>query len=847
MNNLAFQIYGLKKTGIFQSTWKTDNIGVYIELASSATASLNWSGTAFSSGYTHIAGVGNTTPLSTSISAISGKYYQIKYTVTGTTGSVTINYGGTSNIVSTYNSEVTITVLTTSTSSLSVLPTFDFNGNVKISLKQYVSSIATQVKLPLIGGNYNFWVDWGDGQYNNVTNANYTTSSLHNYSVAGTYTIRISGDIAGWNFGDTGDKLKILTISSWGKLRLQGYGEYFKGCVNLSLSGLTDVLDLSTTTTLLSMFASCVNITTIPRINEWDTSKVTSMGSMFYVTNFDGDISNWNVSKVVSFYDMFDGASKFNNGGSSGINNWLINTTSNVDMTKMFNGAGKFNQPLDLWNVTKVTSMSQMFQYCTIFNQSLNNWERTTIGNTSTLANVINMSNMFFAATAFNNGYASGVANQLTWNTSACTSMSGTFQGATAFNSNLGNGTTPWDVSKVTAFTNMFANAIKFNNGDNAADINNWSINIISSINMGNMFNGASVFNRNINNWDTSKVTTMYSMFQSALIFNQPIDSWNMSSVTNTTYMFYNAPLFNQSLSNWERVGSTLANVTDMSSMFQSALFNNGLASGVAGVMTWNTSNVTNMGSMFIYNTRFNQCIGGWNVSKVTNFANMLLACTSFNNGDDSLPINNWVLNNTEGANISLAGLFGSNLGNMIFNRNIGSWNTSKVINMSTMFDKNPAFQQYIGAWDVSNVTNFTTFMSTKTPSTFASTYLDNIYNGWSSRPVKTPITISFGTAKYTAGASAGKAILTGSPNNWTITDGLLTVSGTSNNGGLIRVTTSVAHGLTTGTVVNIYGVGGTTNANGTWTVTVVNTTVIELQGSTYNATWTSGGNVILG
>lgn len=28
MNNLAFQIYGSNKSGIFQSTWKTDNAGV---------------------------------------------------------------------------------------------------------------------------------------------------------------------------------------------------------------------------------------------------------------------------------------------------------------------------------------------------------------------------------------------------------------------------------------------------------------------------------------------------------------------------------------------------------------------------------------------------------------------------------------------------------------------------------------------------------------------------------------------------------------------------------------------------------------------------------------------------
>ena len=59
-----------------------------------------------------------------------------------------------------------------------------------------------------------------------------------------------------------------------------------------------------------------------------------------------------------------------------------------------------------------------------------------------------------------------------------------------------------------------------------------------------------------------------------------------------------------------------------------------------------------------------------------------------------------------------------------------------------------------------------------KTPATFSSTNLDAIYNGWSSRPVKPNLSITFGTAKYTAAGQAGKNILTGAPNNWSITDG---------------------------------------------------------------------------
>ena len=62
-----------------------------------------------------------------------------------------------------------------------------------------------------------------------------------------------------------------------------------------------------------------------------------------------------------------------------------------------------------------------------------------------------------------------------------------------------------------------------------------------------------------------------------------------------------------------------------------------------------------------------------------------------------------------------------------------------------------------------------------------------------------------------------------------------LTVSGAADNGsGLIRVTLSapMSPTLVTGNVVSIQGVGGFTGANGQWTITVIDSTHIDLQGS---------------
>jgi hypothetical protein len=77
------------------------------------------------------------------------------------------------------------------------------------------------------------------------------------------------------------------------------------------------------------------------------------------------------------------------------------------------------------------------------------------------------------------------------------------------------------------------------------------------------------------------------------------------------------------------------------------------------------------------------------------------------------------------------------------------------------------------------------------------------------------------------------------------IAPGAQTVSGAVNNGsGLIRLTVGSTSGWTTGDYKTISAVGGVPNANGTFAITVVDSTHIDLQGSTFAGTYTSGGIV---
>lgn len=82
------------------------------------------------------------------------------------------------------------------------------------------------------------------------------------------------------------------------------------------------------------------------------------------------------------------------------------------------------------------------------------------------------------------------------------------------------------------------------------------------------------------------------------------------------------------------------------------------------------------------------------------------------------------------------------------------------------------AFDQDIGGWDISNITGINFFMLFKTSSNYSAANLDSIYNTWSLLSVQPDIIINFGTIKYTSAGQAGKDILSGAPNNWTISDG---------------------------------------------------------------------------
>ena len=128
------------------------------------------------------------------------------------------------------------------------------------------------------------------------------------------------------------------------------------------------------------------------------------------------------------------------------------------------------------------------------------------------------------------------------------------------------------------------------------------------------------------------------------------------SKITDMNSLFMNNTTFNQDISNWD-----VSSVISMRAMFDHAdSFNQDLSG-------WDVSHVEDMASMFNYTIEFDQDISGWDVSNVTNMS-LMFSSTQFNN-------------------------------------DISKWNVGNVTQMSAMFYNNTHFNQDISGWNVENVT----------------------------------------------------------------------------------------------------------------------------------------------
>ena len=205
-------------------------------------------------------------------------------------------------------------------------------------------------------------------------------------------------------------------------------------------------------------------------IEEWDVSNVTSFAFVvggenpFYdfsanyqttFSQFNRDLSGWNVSNGTDFQFMFFECQAYNNAGVS-LSGWDVSKSTNFN--GMFTQASNFvGVGVDSWNVSNATNIAFMFSGCELFNININGWD-----------------------------------------TSNVTNMSGVFETTPAYNQPLNN----WDVSKVTTMSEMFN--CQIDGGIFNQPLSSWDTSNVTDMSF--MFNGAESFNQDISNFDFSSV-----------------------------------------------------------------------------------------------------------------------------------------------------------------------------------------------------------------------------------------------------------------------------------------------------------------------------------------------------
>ncbi len=190
-----------------------------------------------------------------------------------------------------------------------------------------------------------------------------------------------------------------------------------------------------------------------------------------------------------------------------------------------------------------------------------------------------------------------------------------------------------------------------------------------------------------------ASVTILKDTFRGANSFNDPdITLWDISNVTDISSMFLDATSFNQPIGSWNT-----ESVTTFRDLF------NGADAFNQNISAWNTSNVTNMEGVFRNNDAFNNGgdpnIGNWNTSNVTEMTYMFQGAAAFNQ-----PVGGFEVQNVQ----FMTGMFNNATA---FNNggvdDIKNWvfNTA-MTSMFALFQGAPNFNQDISIWDVSNVTN---------------------------------------------------------------------------------------------------------------------------------------------
>lgn len=157
--------------------------------------------------------------------------------------------------------------------------------------------------------SYDFTIDWGDGNIEDFTDNDFIAAE-HEYGTEGNHTVAIQGEFPVFRLGSQ-QETRTLIVEQWGDIEWQSFRNAFTKCTKLEFNAL-DKPDLTNVTDMAHMFQES-NFN--GDISGWDVSNVTNMSLMFLgASNFDQDLGGWDIGNVENMSNMFDssGMSKEN-------------------------------------------------------------------------------------------------------------------------------------------------------------------------------------------------------------------------------------------------------------------------------------------------------------------------------------------------------------------------------------------------------------------------------------------------------------------------------------------------------------------------------------------------------
>lgn len=565
------------------------------------------------------------------------------------------------------------------------------------------------------GETVHLYTDWGDGTIDDLL--------THTYARNTEYTIKTQKiSTVGIPFSESFKKA-LVSVSQMPNA-LTYYTNLFKGCINLtdanfkinnktkSISGLfsdcnklTGVsINLPTSCNDISnLFKDCSSLGDLDFIANWDVSKITTLSRTFYGCKSVRTIpvGNWNTSNVTTIYGVFQGCS----------------AAETIDVSR--------------WNTSKVTSASYAFNGCSqLAVIDVSNWSTSnfygdairSIFNSCTSVEILDISNWKIDNITTLNNVFSGCSNVKEldvskWNTSKVTNISGTFQSCSSVK--------VLDVSKwVTSGMTSYSYTFSYCSALTTLDLTNWSFANITTI--AGMFSGCSeLITLKLPNLSKNKIKKMTGTFQNCTKLKSiDLSTLNTSLLDDLQSAFINCENITE-IKGIENFNTS--KVTSLFSTFQSCYklvsldlsrWNVNLvkemgcfASDCVSLTTlnikgWKTSPLTSIYSAFQNCKNITELdVSGLDVSNSESLTSVFYGCESL----ESLDLSKWNVANTT----TFDGLFQRCLA--LTNINLSGWITTKASTLSYMFSEcmaltslNLSTMDIINANDLNSSLNFT-------------------------------------------------------------------------------------------------------------------------------------------